>query len=596
MSRLGTAIILIVVLASVLPGAAWGQAQYTVTDLGILSGGKVSQASGVNNAGQVAGWADTPGGARHAFLYDGGMHDLGTLAIGSSSLATGINCSGQIVGCGDEDRGPLTLVHAFLASEGNLQDLGSLGGITSHAYGINDSGQVVGDSLTDNGGPVHAFLYSNGTMKDLGTLAFGTSSVATSINASGQIAGYGDQYLGPLIPLTHAFLMSGGSMQDIGTLGGIASYAYGINNSGQVVGDSLTSNGADHAFLYSGGSMQDLGTLSGGSSSFANGINVGGQIVGRADTSKGAYHAFLSSGGGPVTDLNSLIPPGTGWTLASAQGINAFGQIVGYGTNPSGQQHAFLLTPAFSIWASAVSGNWSDGGKWTGTVPNGIDARAAFNVSTTAAVTVTLDTPVTLGALQFSNSASTSFGYTLIGGGTRSLTLSNSGLPHAGGATIAVAGGTHAIDVPIILADDLVITSSGTNPWTLSFGTASSITQSGTGSRSLTMGGTGGNLILGGSNTYFGGTIVTAGLLEVTNPAALPDGSSLTINAGSQFVFSGTVGTANAVPEPSTLALLGLGAAALIANHRRRQKPAGSRRDTHAGQGSEGTALARPWV
>jgi probable HAF family extracellular repeat protein len=45
-----------------------------------------------------------------------------------------------------------------------------------------------------------------------------------------------------------------------------------------------------------------------------------------------------------MLDLNTLIPPGTGWTLDQANGINDAGEIVGYGAK-KGQQHAFLLTP-----------------------------------------------------------------------------------------------------------------------------------------------------------------------------------------------------------------------------------------------------------
>jgi probable HAF family extracellular repeat protein len=60
-------------------------------------------------------------------------------------------------------------------------------------------------------------------------------------------------------------------MTDLGTLPGGSynrSRARGINDSGQVVGDSTAAMAL--AFLYSGGQMQDLGTLPGTGYSAAN--------------------------------------------------------------------------------------------------------------------------------------------------------------------------------------------------------------------------------------------------------------------------------------------------------------------------------------
>jgi len=91
--------------------------------------------------------------------------------------------------------------------------------------------------------------------------------------------------------------------------------------------------------------MQDLGTLGGGESS-ASAINSAGQIVGYAVDSQNISRAFLYNGS-KMVDLNSLIPPGSGWAnLESAVGINDSGEIAGYGTFPGGVYHAFLLTPA----------------------------------------------------------------------------------------------------------------------------------------------------------------------------------------------------------------------------------------------------------
>ena len=60
-------------------------------------------------------------------------------------------------------------------------DLGTLGA-SSFAENVNEAGQVVGSAFI-SGGIHHAFLYSNGTMQDLGTLD-GTESFAEDVTAT----------------------------------------------------------------------------------------------------------------------------------------------------------------------------------------------------------------------------------------------------------------------------------------------------------------------------------------------------------------------------------------------------------------------------
>jgi probable HAF family extracellular repeat protein len=330
------------------PTQACAQIKYSVTDLGDLPGVGLNavEATGINNSGQVVGFCGYSAGflteVYHAFLYSGGqMQDLGilsTLPFRDSSYATGINNAGQVVGYSFQAGLIQSWNGAFLYSGGQMQDLGNLLnnpliGQGAAANGINNTGQIVGWSVTGDGSTSHAFLYSGGQMQDLGTIG-GTdlNSSAIGINDSGQVAG--DSYTAG--GAEHAFLYSGGKMQDLGTLGGTSSTAIAINNAGQVVGLSTTAGGAQDVFLYSAGQMQDL-NLSGPVPDPV-GINDAGQIVGYSSAGNGAIHASLYTGGTTV-DLNTLINPASGWTLEKATAINDVGQIVGYGS-----RGAFLLS------------------------------------------------------------------------------------------------------------------------------------------------------------------------------------------------------------------------------------------------------------
>jgi uncharacterized membrane protein len=105
-------------------------------------------------------------------------------------------------------------------------------------------------------------------------------------------------------------------MTDLGTEpGGDDSVANAINDAGQA-GIAGTS-GAQHAALWSGGAITDLGTIDGIADNQATAINRAGQVVGTADPHcQPCVHpvAWLREPSGTLTDLDTLIPAGSGWS------------------------------------------------------------------------------------------------------------------------------------------------------------------------------------------------------------------------------------------------------------------------------------------
>lgn len=180
-----------------------------VVDLGALEGLN-SSALAINDAGQVVGMADsrvplTGQLATHGFRHDGaGMVDLGSLGYAcwpdgidgaldcfERSVATDINNAGQIAGHSTTAAGP---THAFLMTDGSMNDLGTLGGRQSWAKALNDSGQVVGAALIADDAAYHAFLFEDDRMYDLNELVTEPAEHpeiwgAEDINNFGQIVG-----------------------------------------------------------------------------------------------------------------------------------------------------------------------------------------------------------------------------------------------------------------------------------------------------------------------------------------------------------------------------------------------------------------------
>ncbi|MCL5103009.1 MAG: PEP-CTERM sorting domain-containing protein [Armatimonadetes bacterium] len=334
---------LVAVICLLTPASCTQAAQYTLTDLSALSGGREGWAFDVNNSGVAVGYRTGSDGYQHAFLYDGTMHDLGSLPGYPNSVATGINDLGDVVGY-LRPAGGSADYHAFLYKNGKMTDLGTIPNYTywTLANAINNSGVIAGTAYSytyTSGFQGHAFLYDGQGIHDLNNLTFGgsTSVEANAINNSGQV-------VGSTGPNGSAFLWHNGTMTDLGTLwGGSYSDAFGINDSGKVVGQSYAMGGIMHAFLYDG-TMHDLGLLSGYTQSRAYGINNSGEAVGQVYLDFNNKHAFIYKQGA-MYDLNALIGSASGFTLQNGYAINDIGQIVGYGTDSHNAQHAFLLTP-----------------------------------------------------------------------------------------------------------------------------------------------------------------------------------------------------------------------------------------------------------
>jgi len=347
--------------------AAVAQTTYTSIDLGTL-GGDNSYPVWITNTGDVIGYSDTGqfdsfgNPIDHGFRWSHGvMEDLKTLG-GNNSLGLGGNDKGQTVGIADVTGGATS--HAVLWYKGGITDLGTLSGPNGYSYAqlVNNEQLVVGGSTTADGGS-DAVLWDRGAITDLGTLASSPNPAITSfangINDLGQIVG-GSQVTdvpNPILgfPPYHAAIWYKGAITDLGPgpEGGIGSAGYNINNRGQAVGRFALPDPKEgavaHAFLWQAGVMQDLGVPAGDDNSEANSLNDRGQIVG--DSGVGFIESYtpdraLVWGNGAWIDLNTLIPPDSGYYLILAADVNAGGQIVVWAVQQSTRYvHAALLTP-----------------------------------------------------------------------------------------------------------------------------------------------------------------------------------------------------------------------------------------------------------
>ena len=317
--------------------------QFTVFDFSAVRGFKDVGISAINNKGQAVGRAIRMNGPTmfHAFLFSNGEgHDLGSLG-GGESQATAINDAGEVAGEGGTPDGSQ---HAFLWRHRRMKDIGALGRSAGRVIALNNQGQVIGTIDEGVRRPNHSFIYSGGRMHDLGA-----SFAALAINDAGRILGLKDGHLcllwrGRIKPLP----IQAKHFPIVGD-------AAVMNNRGQIAYTTDQFGGADegHPWLYAHHTRYDLGKLVPHSPSRAAAINDRSEVVGAVVGPGGDWGAILwknrqayDLGYSDDVTLTPRLPGSFG--LMSAYGINNRGQILveaSNGISADAERRSYLLTP-----------------------------------------------------------------------------------------------------------------------------------------------------------------------------------------------------------------------------------------------------------
>ncbi|HEY2476117.1 MAG TPA: hypothetical protein VGI19_15120 [Candidatus Cybelea sp.] len=242
----------------------------------------------------------------------------------------------------------------FSWQHGKMTSLPTLGGTNDNTNDVNHRGQMAGAAETSTQDPSctppHVLDYlgviwqPNGQVTTLPPYSGDTVSYAYTITQSGQDAVGNSGSCA--VPTTHAVLwQTASSPVNLGTLGGSVNVALDINNRRQIIGNSdLYGNMVTHTFLWQRGTMRDLGTLPGDLDSFAGGINDEGQVVGQSCDASGNCRGYLWQNGS-IYDLNTLIAPNKNVNIPFGSNINDSGQITGATVDTQGIEQAVVLVP-----------------------------------------------------------------------------------------------------------------------------------------------------------------------------------------------------------------------------------------------------------
>lgn len=335
--------------------------QYNIFDIGVVeSGDDASQGTRVSPGGIAVGRSMRSGGAQ-AFIWTqaGGIVGLGPLTGSPYCVSNSANDLGAVVGtCAQTVFGSGR--QPVIWFEGKASVLPLPGAETiGDANQINNVGVAVGSA--GGGSLQRGIIYSGSTGEIITQTTPGAAFFVTAfgINDSGRVVGQGIDPNNAARNVGIVYDIGDDSAFEVGSLPGMnGALAFGVSNAGHVVGSAMQNQGAGTPFIWTeAGGMTAIPLPTGTSQGSARGVNSNGWAVGTASS---AFAIPFLYDGSNTYRLADLIPKGTGWDLSmntssGAMAISESGVIVGTGMF-NGSIRAFAMVPAAAQATVSVAG------------------------------------------------------------------------------------------------------------------------------------------------------------------------------------------------------------------------------------------------
>ena len=324
--------------------------QYQIYDIGVIDpGDDASQGFGVSHGGIAVGRSIRTGGSQ-AFIWtlDYSIIGLPNLAGRNHAVSNSANDTGVVVGTAattlfGSNRLPV------IWQNGAVSQLPLPAGETlGDANSVNASNVAVGS--VDAGTLQRGVIYSGGNATVITQTTVNGSFFLTAfgINDSGRVVGQGIDPNNAARNVGIVYDIGQNMAFEVGALPGLnGALAFGVSNTGYVVGSSMLNQGSGMPFIWSDqGGMVAIPLATGTSEGSARAVNSSGWVVG---TDSSAFAIPFVYDGKNTYRLADVIPPNSGWDLStntssSADGISENGIIVGTGVY-NGETHAYAMVP-----------------------------------------------------------------------------------------------------------------------------------------------------------------------------------------------------------------------------------------------------------
>src|SRR6266581_1870428 len=324
--------------------------QYQIYDIGVIEvGDDASQGFGVSHGGIAVGRSIRTGGSQ-AFTWtlNGGIVGLPNLAGRSHAVSNSANDSGIVVGTAATTLFGTSRL-PVIWQNGAVSQLPLPAGETlGDANSVNASTVAVGS--VDAGSLQRGVIYSSGIATIITQTTTNGSYFLTAfgINDSGRVVGQGIDPTNAARNVGIVYDIGQNTAFEVGALPGLnGALAFGVSNTGYVVGSSMLNQGSGLPFIWSDqGGIVAIPLATGTSEGSARAVNSAGWVVG---TDSSAFAIPFLNDGTTTYRLADLLPPNSGWDLSmntssSADGISDDGVIVGTGVH-NGETHAYAMVP-----------------------------------------------------------------------------------------------------------------------------------------------------------------------------------------------------------------------------------------------------------